>query len=75
MIEPQISFHPDHYFQKAESLTMLQPDITDGTDGSDRMTVRDDHLPPYIGDFRRNLLHPHRMKRWYKAAIKSRWAG
>lgn len=48
MIEPQISFHPDHYFQKAESLTMLQPDITDG---SDRMTVRDDHLPPYIGDF------------------------
>ena len=39
MIEPQISFHPNHYFQKAES------------DGSDRMTIRDDHLPPYIGDF------------------------
>lgn len=51
MIEPQISFHPDHYFQKAESLTMPQPDITNSTDGSDRMTVRDDHLPPYIGDF------------------------
>ena len=50
MIEPQISFHPDHYFQKAESLTMPQPDITNSTDGSDRMTVRDDHLPPYIGD-------------------------
>ena len=46
MIEPQISFHPNHYFQKAESLTIPQPDI-----GSDRMTIRDDHLPPYIGDF------------------------
>ena len=44
MIEPQISFHPNHYFQRAESLTMTQSDSTDGTDG-------DDHLPPYIGDF------------------------
>ena len=51
MIEPQISFHPDHYFQKAESLTMTQSVSTDSTDGSDRMTVRDDHLLPCIGDF------------------------
>ena len=51
MIEPQISFHPDHYFQRAESLAMTQSDSTNSTAGSDRMTVRDDHLPPYIGDF------------------------
>ena len=51
MIEQQISFHPNHYFQKAESLTMPQPDIPNSTAGSDRMTIRDDHLPPYIGDF------------------------
>ena len=67
MIEPQISFHPDHYFPKAESLTIAQPDITNSTDGSDRMTVRDDHLPLTSAIFRRNLLHLHRMKRWYKA--------
>ena len=58
MIEPQISFHPNHYFQRAESLTMTQSDSTDGTDGSDRMTVRDDHLPPYIGDFPPNSSSP-----------------
>ena len=46
MIEPQISFHPDHYFQRAESLAMTQSDSTNSTDGSDRMTVRDDHFPP-----------------------------
>ena len=51
MIEPQISFHPNHYFQRAESLTMAQSDSTDGMAGSDRMTIRDDHLPPYIGNF------------------------
>ena len=50
MIEPQISFHRITIFKKP-ILTMPQPDITNSTDGSDRMTVRDDHLPPYIGDF------------------------
>ena len=45
MIEPQISFHPDHYFQKAESLTMPQTDITDSTDGSDPVSYTHLTLP------------------------------
>lgn len=43
MIEPQISFHPDHYFQRSKPLSYASGNAIDMTDNT---LIRDDHMPP-----------------------------